>query len=110
MLNDLGDVGDVARANFTEDTLIDPNHSANKPVPLIGALATDQKYTFRIYSHPENADCVERTERRAVWLDHAEHAMELPVDEEDDKKVVGIPETFEISTASLLHRVPNHHG
>ena len=34
--------------------------------------------------------------------------MELPVDEEDDEKVVGVPERLEAGTAALLHRVPDH--
>ncbi len=34
--------------------------------------------------------------------------MELPHDEKDDKEMVGVPETLEMGTAVLLHRVPNH--
>ena len=35
VLDDLGDVGAVARAHFTEDTLVDPDRTANEPVTLV---------------------------------------------------------------------------
>lgn len=35
--------------------------------------------------------------------------MELPVDEEDNEEVVGVPEHLEAGAAALLHRVPDHH-
>ena len=34
--------------------------------------------------------------------------MQLPVDEEDDEEVVGVPEPLEVGTAALLNREPNH--
>lgn len=34
VLDDLGDVGTVAGAYFTEDTLVNPDNTANKPVAL----------------------------------------------------------------------------
>lgn len=34
MLDNFGDVGDVTRADFTQDTLKDPDDTANKPVAL----------------------------------------------------------------------------
>ena len=34
--------------------------------------------------------------------------MQLPVDEEDDEKVVSVPEAVEVGTAALLHREPDH--
>ena len=34
VLDDLGDVGAVAGADFTEDTLVDPDNTADEPVAL----------------------------------------------------------------------------
>lgn len=34
VLYDLGDVGDVARADFTENTLVDPDDTPDDPVTL----------------------------------------------------------------------------
>lgn len=34
VLNDLGDVGAVARTDFAEDTLVDEDDAADEPVPL----------------------------------------------------------------------------
>lgn len=34
VLYNFGNVGDVARAHFTEDTLVDPDNPTNKPVTL----------------------------------------------------------------------------
>lgn len=59
-------------------------------------------------TYPEDTDDVVRAERRTVRLDHAEHAVQLPVDEEDDEEVVRVPEAVEVGTAALLHREPDH--
>ena len=59
-------------------------------------------------TYPEDTDGVERAVRGTIGLDHAEHAVELPVDEEDDEKVVGVPELLKVGTAALLHGVPDH--
>lgn len=53
-------------------------------------------------THPEDADGVPRTVRRAVGFDHAEHTMELPADEEDNEEVVGIPEVLKVGPPALL--------
>jgi hypothetical protein len=42
-------------------------------------------------TYPEDSDGIERAVGRTVGLDHAEHAVELPVDEEDDEQVVRVP-------------------
>ena len=34
--------------------------------------------------------------------------MELPVDEEDNEQMVGVPEALEMSPTPLLHRKPDH--
>ena len=34
VLNDFGNVGTVARADLTKDTLVDPDNTADKPVAL----------------------------------------------------------------------------
>ena len=37
VLDDLGNVGAVAGADLTENTLVDPNHTADEPVTLLSA-------------------------------------------------------------------------
>lgn len=61
-----------------------------------------------VIAYPEDTDRVERAVGRSVRLDHAEHTVQLPADEEDDEQVVRIPEPLETSTATLLHGIPNH--
>ena len=39
MLDDFRDISIVARSNFTQDTLRNPDNTANKPVPLSGDLS-----------------------------------------------------------------------
>ena len=36
--------------------------------------------------------------------------MELPADEEHDEQVVRVPEPLKVSTAALLHSIPDHDG
>lgn len=36
--------------------------------------------------------------------------MELPVDEEDDEEVVGVPEPLKVGPAAFLERKPDHHA
>lgn len=36
--------------------------------------------------------------------------MKLPVDEEHDEKMVGVPELFKVGTTALFHRVPDHNS
>lgn len=59
-------------------------------------------------TYPEDTDRVVRAVRRPIRLDHAEHAVELPVDEEHDEQVMSVPEPFKAGTAAFLHRVPHH--
>lgn len=35
VLDDFGDVGNVARSDLTEDALVDPDETADKPVALV---------------------------------------------------------------------------
>ncbi len=70
-----------------------------------GFLETRQGQTY-----PEDPDGVPGAERRAVGLDHAEHTVELPADEEDDEEVVGIPEALKVVPAPLLHSKPDHNA
>jgi len=94
MLDDFGDVGDMTRADFTEDTLIDEDDATRKPVA------------------PKDTDGVERALVTRVRLDHAEHAVQLPADEEDDEQVMCVPELLEVArgTATLLPGKPNHNS
>ena len=57
---------------------------------------------------PKDTDGVERAIRGPVGLDHAEHAVKLPVDEEDNKQMVRVPEAFKVGPTPLLHRKPDH--
>lgn len=63
-----------------------------------------------IGTYPEDTNGVERTIWWPVRLDHAEHAMELPEQEEHNEQVVRVPEHFKASTAPLLHREKHHHS
>lgn len=59
-------------------------------------------------TYPKHSDCVGRAVRGAIRLDHAEHAVELPTDEKDNEKVVGIPEPLESRPADLFPGKENH--
>ena len=63
---------------------------------------------MREEAYPEDTDSVEGAVRGPVWLDHAEHDVELPVDEEDDEEMMGVPELFEICATFFLNGVPDH--
>jgi len=84
MLDDLRHICPVTGAYFAEDTLRNPNDASNEPIA------------------PEDSDGVGRAIRRAVGFDHAEHAMQLPIDEEHNEQVVRIPKPLKVSTTSLL--------
>ena len=45
VLNDLGDVGTVTGADFTKDTLVDPDDTTDKPVALHQSV---RRRTFRL--------------------------------------------------------------
>lgn len=59
-------------------------------------------------TYPEHSDCVGRAVRRTIGLNHAKHAVELPTDEKDNKKVVGIPEPLESRLTDLFPSEENH--
>jgi hypothetical protein len=59
-------------------------------------------------THPEHSNIVERAVRRTIRPDHTKHAMELPVDEEDNEEVVRIEESLEMSATAFLHCEENH--
>ena len=61
-------------------------------------------------THPEDTNAVPRTVRGTIWLDHAEHAMELPADEKDDKEMMRVPKVFEVGAPSLLNGEEDHDG
>lgn len=67
-----------------------------------------QKKEERKKTNPKDTDGVERAVRWGVGFNHAEHAVELPVDEENNKEMVGVPETLKVSPTPLLHRKPDH--
>jgi len=57
---------------------------------------------------PKDTNGVVRAVRRPVGLDHTEHAVELPVDEEDDEQMVRVPEALKVGPAPLLDRKPDY--
>jgi hypothetical protein len=59
-------------------------------------------------AHPEDTNGVERAVRWPVGLDHAEHAMQLPVDEEDNEEMVGVPESLKVLSSLFLSGSPSH--
>ena len=61
-------------------------------------------------TYPEDTNAVPRTERGTIWLNHAEHAMELPADEKDDKEMMRVPKVFEVGAPSLLNGEEDHDG
>lgn len=60
--------------------------------------------------HPEDTNTVPRAVRRTIRLDHAEHAMELPTDEEDDKEVMSVPKLLEVGTFPFLRGEEDHNA
>lgn len=94
VLDNLRDICIVSRADFTENTFDDEDDTTGKPVP------------------PEDTDDVIAADV-VVWFDHAEHAMKLPADEEDDEEMVSVPKLLESTirtTSFLFHRKPNHNA
>lgn len=61
-------------------------------------------------THPEDTDSVERTVRWSVRFDHAEHAMQLPIDEKHNKQMVRVPKALKVRPTAFLHRIPHHHA
>ena len=111
VLNNLVNVGPVTRADFPKDTLEDPNDTADEPVTLRAFRIVSSHVHIaqeRVQTHPEDTNRVVRAVRRPVRLDHAEHTVELPVDEEHDEEVVGVPEPLKVGAATLLDGKPNH--
>ena len=82
MLNDFADVGLVATTNLPHDTFCQVDKTTPHPV-LIEDTSTE-------------------TEWSVVSLDHAESSVDRPEDEEDDKEVMGVPESLVVFTARLL--------
>ena len=83
MLDNLGNKGLVPSSDLTRDPLGKIREAAIHPVL------------------PENTDSV--TEWCEIRLDHAESAVDGPENEEDGKKMVSIPESFEIRPSGFLH-------
>ena len=111
VLDDLVNIRPVTRADFPKDTLEDPNDTADEPVTLRAFRIVSSHVHIaqeRVQTHPEDTNRVVRAVRRPVRLDHAEHTVELPVDEEHDEEVVRVPEPLEVCTAALLNGEPDH--
>ena len=61
-----------------------------------------------IRTYPEDTNRVPGAERRTVGLDHAEHTVQLPVEEEDEEQVVRVPEALKVRATRFLSSVPSH--
>ena len=61
-------------------------------------------------TYPEDTYGVPGTVRRTIRLDHTEHAMELPADEENDEEVMSIPEALEVVTSPFFRGEVDHDG
>ena len=59
MLDDFGNVGPMTRANFTEDALVDPDDTTNKPVPLIPDTSVRNRWQIKSHTHPKDTNIVE---------------------------------------------------
>jgi len=59
-------------------------------------------------TYPENTDIIEGAIRWPIGLDHAEHTMQLPASEENDKQMVGVPKPLKVGAATLLDGIPDH--
>lgn len=83
MLNYLADICLMFSANFPHSSLPEVEQTSNHP------------------EFPENTNTI--TERRAIWFDHTEGAMEGPEEEEYEKEMVRIP----IKNQQLLYTTQN---
>ena len=59
VLNNLGDVGSVAGTNFTEDTLVNPDDTANEPVALM--MAQGKSSRLCMAGHHSTAPLTQKT-------------------------------------------------
>lgn len=75
---------------------------------LCQIVRTTKSYSKSCNTHPEHSNSIEGAVGRTIRLDHAKHAMKLPTNEEDNKEVMGVPETFKVSTAAFLYREEDH--
>jgi hypothetical protein len=82
----------MPRPNFAEDSLPDEDDSTRKPVT------------------PEDTNRIERALVAGIGFYHAEHAVKLPGDEEQDEQVMSIPELLKVArgTAAFLPGKENH--
>ena len=100
----------MAGPDLTENPLGDPDDTTEEPIALrsetIKTWSQEQKRERE--TDPKDADGVVRAIGRPVGLDHAEHAVELPVDEEDEEQMVRVPEALKVRPTLLLRRKPDH--
>lgn len=107
VLDDLGYVRDMSRTDFTKNTFNNPYDTADEPVSLTRTNKT-KRWRRKKLTYPEDTNAVVRTERWSIRLDHAEHSVQLPVDEKDDEKMMRIPKAFEVDLSLFLSRKKSH--
>lgn len=88
MLDNLADVRLVLSPDLTGKAFGQVNESSNEPV------------------FPKDTNS--SAEGGSIRLDHAEGAMERPEKEEEKEEVMGVPESFKVSTSGLLHSSSGH--
>ena len=102
----------MAGSDFAENPFGNPNQTAEKPIALHGkSIRTHSpNKSEKKNTDPKDTDGVERAERRSVGFDHAEHSVELPVDEEDDEQMVRVPEALKVGPTPFLDSKPDHNS
>ncbi|KIO22148.1 hypothetical protein M407DRAFT_28295 [Tulasnella calospora MUT 4182] len=96
MVYDSGDSDAITSANLEEETFVEQDEAAELELVF-----------------PKDADDVPgalKASRIRFSLGNIglKHAVELPADEGNDEKVVGVPETLKVSTAALPDGEPDH--
>jgi hypothetical protein len=88
MLDHLGDVGPMTRTDFAQDTFANPDEATKQPVTLCHKVRhweAESLASRNQITDPKDCNVVPRAIRRSIGLNHAEHAMQLPIDKEDEK-------------------------
>ena len=95
----------MTRSDFAENAFGDPDQTTDKPIALriklIKTCSTNKREKKK--TDPKDTDGVEGAVRRPVRFDHAEHAVKLPVDKEDDEQMVRVPEALKVGPTPLFH-------
>ena len=90
------DLDDVARVldDLGNKRFVPPPDLAHDPFQQIHKTACHPIF-------PENANTI--AERLEIGLNHTERSMDRPENEENDEKVMRVPESLELGPSGLLH-------